>query len=205
MACVALPKDHNGLYYQPEIAYLYECKDLDLSTYQSSLADDDNRIGLLSLTGSNICGDIFSSTPPRFTWDNPVVKRVWGLMWIVAGSVFFVLLIWQAFRMTYDIWIDPRPAVGLRELVPRYLIALAMAAGSWYICKWTLILGSDITCFVAQTTGMSLWGVIQNTFLAVGDGFLQVYVSIGKNILSLNGAQVFRGLLIAMSTGTLRW
>ena len=202
MACVALGRDVDGLYLDHEMAYLYECKDLDLSAYQADLAEDDARIGLLALTGNNICGDIFSSTPPKFTWDNPVVKRVWGLMWIVAGSVFFVLLVWQALRMTYDVWIDPRPAVGLRELVPRYLIALALAAGSWYICKWVLILGSDITCFVAQTTGMSLWGVIQNTFLAVGDGFLQVYVDIGKSILSLNGAQVFRGLLIALATGS---
>ena len=202
MACVALERDSNGLYIDTEMAYLYECKDLDLRVYQADLTEGDSRIGLLSLTGSNICGDIFSSTPPKFTWDNPVVKRMWGLMWIIAGSVFFVLLIWQALRMTYDMWIDPRPAVGFRELVPRYLIALAMAAGSWYICKWTLILGSDITCFVAQTTGMSLWGVIQNTFLAMGDGFLQVYVDMGKEIVSQNGAQVYKGLLVALATGS---
>ena len=152
---------------------LYGCPTPDPSPIE--FEEEDYRIGLLGLAGSNVCGDIFSATPPRFTWDNDVVRRVWSLMWILAGSVLFILLVWQAFRMTYDIWIDPRPAVGLRELVPRFLLAAAMAAGSFYICKWALVLGNDITCFVAHTTGMTMWGVIGQTFLAVAQGFFDLY------------------------------
>ena len=134
-------------------------------------ASEDFRIGLLNLAGSNLCGDIFSTTPSMFTWDNEVVKRFWLLMWVIAGSVFFVLFVWQAFRMTYDLWLDPRPSTGFREMVPRFLAAIVLAASSLLLCKWVLILASDITCFVAHLTGMTMWGVIGNTFLLFASGF----------------------------------
>ncbi len=134
--------------------------------------DEPFRFGLLSLTGTEICDDIFSSTPPGFTWANPVVKNVWGLMWIIAGGVLFSLLVWQGLRMTYDIWIDPQPAVGLRELVPRFLLAIALGAGSLVLCQMVLVVASDLTCFVAQMTGMEMWGVIGVTMGGLLEGFL---------------------------------
>ena len=132
--------------------------------------DDEFRPGLLALTGTDICRDIFSSTPAKFTWDNPVVKQVWWLVWIIAGGVLFTLLVWQGLRMTYDIWLDPQPATGFRELVPRFLLSVALAAGSLVICRMVLVLASDLTCFVAQYTGMSMWGVIGATFANLGIG-----------------------------------
>ena len=134
--------------------------------------DPGPQIGLLSLTGTDICRDIFSSTPAGFTWDNPYVKQVWGLMWIIAGGVLFSLLVWQGLRMTYDIWVDPQPIVGFRELIPRFLLAIFLAAGSLLICRLVLVIGSDLTCFVAQMMGMSMWGVVGTTFGAVMDGYL---------------------------------
>ena len=133
--------------------------------------DDEFRPGLLALTGTDICSDIFSSTPAGFTWDNPVVKQVWWLVWIIAGGVLFTLLVWQGLRMTYDIWLDPQPSTGFRELVPRFLLSVALAAGSLVICRMVLVLASDLTCFVAQYTGMSMWGVIGATFGNLFDGY----------------------------------
>ena len=120
--------------------------------------DDEFRPGLLALTGTDICSDIFSSTPAGFTWDNPVVKQVWWLVSIIAGGVLFTLLVWQGLRMTYDVWLDPQPSTGFRELVPRFLLSAALTAGSLLICRMVLVLASDLTCFVAQYTGMSMWG-----------------------------------------------
>ena len=76
-----------------------------------------------------------------------------GAGWIIAGGIFFSLLVWQGVKMTYDIWIEPQPAVGFRQLVPRFLLAIALAAGSLYISQLVLILASDVTCFVAQSPG----------------------------------------------------
>ena len=142
--------------------------------------DDEFRPGLLALTGTDICDDIFSSTPAGFTWDNAVVKQVWGLIWIIAGAVLFTLLVWQGLRMTYDIWLDPQPAIGFRELVPRFLLSVLLAAGSLVICRMVLVVASDLTCFVAQVTGMSLWGVVGVTFGFLVDGFVSWVESLGN-------------------------
>ena len=155
----------------PHLRELYDCDALD-STADLGYADQGFRVGLLSLTGSNICRDIFSSTPAAFTWDNGIVRQVWGLMWIIAGGVLFSLLVWQGLRMTYDIWLDPQPVVGFRELIPRFLLAVALAAGSLVLCQLILVVASDLTCFVAQMTGMSMWGVIGTTFGTIMSGFL---------------------------------
>ena len=143
---------------------------------QIGFNEDDYRVGLLGLASSDVCGDIFSATPPKFTWDNEVVRRVWTLMWVVAGSVLFILLVWQSFRMTFDLWLAPRPAVGFREMLPRFLAAVALAASSLFLCKWILILCNDLACFVAQMTGMTMWGVIGETFLTALDGFFGMFV-----------------------------
>ena len=151
-----------------DIHRLYDCG--PRSPAGMGYEDDEFRPGLLALTGTDICRDIFSSTPAKFTWDNPVVKQVWWLVWIIAGGVLFTLLVWQGLRMTYDIWLDPQPATGFRELVPRFLLSVALAASSLVICRMVLVLASDLTCFVAQYTGMSMWGVIGATFANLGIG-----------------------------------
>ena len=153
-----------------KIRDLYDCGD---SATLASLgyADDGFRPGLLALTGTDMCTDIFSSTPASFTWDNPAVHQVWGLVWIIAGGVLFTLLVWQGLRMTYDVWLDPQPSIGFRELVPRFLLAAALAVSSLIICRMVLVVASDLTCFVAQTTNMTMWGVIGSTFGALGGAF----------------------------------
>ena len=180
-ACKALEYGSMGPDLRGRVELYYACGG---EVMLASVApDDDFRIGLLDLTGSDLCGDIFSSTPAVLTWDNPVVKRVWGLMWILAGGVLFSLLAWQGVRMTYDVWIDPQPAVGLRELVPRFLLAIVMAAGSLVLAKLVLILSSDVTCFVAQMTGMSMWGVVGVTFGSIMDGVTAWMEAKGEEIL----------------------
>ena len=154
-----------------DIRKLYDCRGGG-APVNLGYTDDEFRPGLLALTGTDICDDIFSSTPAGLTWDNAVVKQVWGMIWIIAGAVLFTLLVWQGLRMTYDIWLDPQPAIGFRELVPRFLLAVLLAAGSLVICRMVLVVASDLTCFVAQVTGMSLWGVVGVTFGSLVDGYV---------------------------------
>ena len=162
-------------------------------------ADEPFRVGLLGLTGTNLCYDIFSSTPPEFTWDNPIVRQVWALAWIIAGGIFFSLLVWQGVRMTYDIWIEPQPAVGFRQLVPRFLLAIALAAGSLYISQLVLILASDVTCFVAQVTGMTMWGMIGSTFGALLDGFLAWHGGFLEEVGGMHLTELLKGVFFALA------
>ena len=165
---------------QEAIRRLYNCKTVPLTSGYDP--DDEFRPGLLALTGTDICDDIFSSTPAAFTWDNSIVKQVWALVWIIAGGVFFVLFAVQGLRMTYDIWLNPQPAVGFRELVPRYLLALLLAAGSLLLCRMVLTVASDLTCFVAQFTGMSLWGAVGATFGMMIDAFMAWYEGLDNSV-----------------------
>ena len=55
-------------------------------------------------------------------------------------------------------------------------MAVALAASSLFLCKWILILCNDLTCFVAQMTGMTMWWVIWETFLTALGGFFGMFV-----------------------------
>ena len=149
---------------------LYDCGGAEVSR-DVGMVEDGFRVGLLGLTGTDLCYDIFSSTPAGLTWDNDAVRQVWGLVWILAGGVLFTLLVWQGLKMTYDMWLEPQPAIGLRQLVPRFFLAVILGAGSLFICQVVLTLASDLTCFVAQMTGMSMWGVVGSTLGTMVDGF----------------------------------
>ena len=102
--------------YQDIIAPLYGCRSLvaDYSPFPEPVYDPFGGVSLLSLAGwERKCTDLFSATPPGLTWDNGLVRNAWTLLWIIAGGVLFSQLVWQGLRMTYDVWLDPRPAVGL--------------------------------------------------------------------------------------------
>ena len=171
---------------------LYDCDGVSISRDVGEV-DDAFRVGLLGLTGTDICYDIFSSTPAGLTWDNDAVRQVWGLVWILAGAVLFTLLVWQGLKMTYDMWLEPQPAVGFRQLVPRFFLAVILGAGSLFICQAVLTLASDVTCFVAQMTGMSMWGVVGTTMGTMVDGFMEW----NRSILELVDRMDLGQLLVA--------
>ena len=195
MACDALMTA--GPVQQRQIAEYYDCGDL------SYLFDDPAagvRFGLLDLTGSPICHDIFSSVPAWLTWENPIVRHVWLFMWIIAGGVFFALLLWQGVRMTFDVWIDPRPSIGVRELVPRFMMALILAAGSLLLCQLIIVVTSDLTCWISQMTGMSMWGVVGLTFGEIFQGYFAWMKSASADsvTLGLPGMISWLGLVLAV-------
>ena len=152
-----------------KVVPIYGCRGVESLSFPP---EERTRFGLLSLVGTEACGDIFSSTPPEFTWDNGIVKNVWVLMVVIGGAVLFTLFVWQGLRMTYDVWLDPQPAVGMREMVPRFLLAVVLMAGSLAICEIVLVLASDLTCVVAQATGMTMWGFLGTTIGEMLLGFV---------------------------------
>ena len=147
---------------------IYGCRtDTNVNmVFPAPVADPFEGISLLSLVGwERQCTDLFTATPSILTWDNSLVRNAWVLVWVLAGAVLFSLLAWQGLRMTYDVWLEPRPSVGFRELLPRFLLAVALAAGSLYLCQVILVLASDLTCFVAQHIGITMWGFFAEFFL----------------------------------------
>ena len=161
---------------------LYGCMAGSVGESEAFTADDAPVYKILSPVGSDLCHDLFTATPAHLTWNNPVVKQLWTLMWVLSGLVLLALLLWQGVRMTYDMWLDPQPSVGLRELVPRLLLAVVLAASSLWLCQVILVLASDLTCFVAQATGTTMWSLVAGTMTSV----MEVFFS-WENNLSLKG------------------
>ena len=118
---------------------------------------------LTPLVGSDICRDIFTGTPARYTWDNPVVRSGWRLVLVIAMIVLMSLVMWQGIRMVYDVWVDPRPSYGFREMIPRFGLSVILMGGSLLLCRMVLMLVNDLSCFVGQATGMTLWGFLGDT------------------------------------------
>ena len=122
--------------------------------------------GLLGLTGTDLCADLFTVTPAGLTWNNDVVRQVWRFMWILSGGLLFGLFVWHALKLTYDWWIDPQPSGAIREMLPRFLMALALSSTSLFICQFVLTLTADVSCFVAQHTGTTMWSLLGKILLA---------------------------------------
>ena len=144
-------------------SYVYGCS-VAANAVAPPTAPEDVVFGLLPLAVGERCKDIFTSTPMAYTWGNAVVRDAWGFMWILAGMVLFTLLIWHGLKMTYDSWVEPRPDFGLREALPRFGLAVVLAAGSLFLCELILGLVSDLTCYVSERTSVTIWSFITDIF-----------------------------------------
>ena len=168
---------------QELVSLLYDCE--FGPEHGAGILPEELQTGLMGLLGNGTCTDLFSSTPPEMTWNNPIVRDVWLLAAIMGGAILFSLMVWQGLRMTFDVWLDPQPAVGMRQFVPRFVLSIVLVSGSLFLCQLILVLATDVTCFVAQMTGMSMWGVIGNTLGRIYAGFFSWFLSFNSAMLVL--------------------
>ena len=131
-----------------------------------------------NLLGSQVCGNFWNGTPPSYTWDSPITRGVWHVSWVLALLVLFVLLLWDGLSLTYaGMLSESRGAVSLRTILPRFALALLLAAASLLICRVVLTLASDVTCYVSHATGMTFWGFLGGIVLPAIVGFLRILVN----------------------------
>ena len=121
-----------------------------------------------SLVGSRVCGNFWNGTPSGQTWNSPVTRTIWHVSWVLAMLLLFVLLLWDGLTLTYQGMLsDGRGGVALRTMLPRFGLALLLAASSLLICRVVLTLASDVTCYVSHATGMTFWGFLGTVVLGV--------------------------------------
>ena len=87
-------------------------------------------------------------------------------------------------------WVNQRDP-GFREAVPRFFLALILAASSLLICRLVLVLISNISCYVAKSSEIGIWSVL-GWFLGL----------IGVAILAIVGKAIIGAVAFA-STGVL--
>ena len=112
--------------------------------------------------GSDVCGSVMTSIPASLTWDNTAVQVVWSLAMAIFGTGAVLLVIWNSLKMATEHHTEPDggSAYSLRIFIPRVLLSLMLAALSLLICAMVLTLASDLTCWVSQATGVTLWGFL---------------------------------------------
>ena len=137
------------------------------------------------MVDTDVCSGFFDSTPASLTWGVPGVARGWGIVWVISMVSLVFLIFWQGVRMTYDMWMhggwanqrDP----GFREAVPRFFLALILAAASLLLCRLVLILVSNISCYVSKSAEVGLWNIL-GWFL--GLVVAAILAAVGKAVLA---------------------
>ena len=158
---------------------------------------------LWRMVGTDVCTGFFDSTPASLTWGVDGVVRGWGMMWVVSMAALVFLIFWQGIRMTYDMWMhggwanqrDP----GFREAVPRFFLALLLAAASLLLCRLFLILVSNVSCYVAHSAGVGIWSVL-GWFLGL---VLAAIVAIVLKAVATAGVAAATGILIPVALAIL--
>lgn len=117
---------------------------------------------------NDFCSGFFSGTPANLTWNNHIVRNAWSLVWVVASLGLLVIMIIQAIRLIYDMWLNNRSSLGLREALPRILFAVVVSGLSLWLMQVLFVLVKDLTCYVAQATGTTFW----STVAVIGDVLL---------------------------------
>ena len=133
-----------------------------------------------SLVGSRVCGNFWNGTPSGQTWNSPVTRTIWHVSWVLAMLLLFVLLLWDGLTLTYQGMLsDGRGGVTLRTMLPRFGLALLLAASSLLICRVVLTLASDVTCYVSHATGMTFWGFLGTVIGGVLWETIQLFWGVG--------------------------
>ena len=72
-------------------------------------------------------GDILTGTPPELTFLHPLVREAWSVMWTVASGALVVILAWLGITLIVSEHLG-MSSTGWREMVPRVVLGLAVAA-----------------------------------------------------------------------------
>ena len=119
-------------------------------------------------TGTEVCKDILTGTPAHLTYELPAVRAGWKIAWIISMALIPVLLFWEALRMSWGVWLGENQISGaVRNLAPRLLLGIVLAAGSLLLCQLLIMFCAQLTCYVGQATDVTLWGVIGWAFKGV--------------------------------------
>lgn len=172
-----------------ESAYRQWCSSLDLSGYAPVIASGMGGFdvsGLVdmgpvwTLLGREVCKDILTSTNPNMTFNLPLVREGWTIMWVLAMILIPIMMVWEAGRMVYGSWFGSGGLVVLREFVPRLVFALLLATASFLICQTFIVLSNQVTCFVAESFGVTMWKVVGIAFNGVFTNFLGLFTGVGS-------------------------
>ena len=152
-------------------------------------------------TGTEVCRDILTATPPHLTYDLPAVRKGWKIAWMVSMALVPALLFWEALRMSWGVWFgDERMGSAVRSLAPRLLLGIVLAAGSLLLCQLLIMLCAHLTCYVGHATDVTLWGVIGWAFVGMFEAGWGLVAGVAGS-----GAGAAGALALGFAGGPVKW
>ena len=98
--------------------------------------------------------DILTGTPPELTYDNPLVREAWMVVWTVASGALVVIVGWMGLSLIVGEQAGGRSA-GWRETFPRLVLGLVAAATSLWWCSLVIDVAAGMSAFVADSLGVN--------------------------------------------------
>ncbi|MDE2823891.1 MAG: type IV secretion system protein, partial [Chloroflexota bacterium] len=98
--------------------------------------------------------DILTGTPPELTYDNPLVREAWKVVWAVASGALVVIVGWMGLSLIVGEQVGGRSA-GWRETFPRLVLGLVAAATSLWWCSLVIDVATGVSGFVADSLGVN--------------------------------------------------
>ncbi len=93
-------------------------------------------------------GDILTGTPPELTYQHPMVREAWGVVWAIVSGALVVILGWIGLNLIVGEHLGT-PQAGWREIVPRLVLGLVAAATSLWWCALVIDVSAAVSGFIA--------------------------------------------------------
>ncbi len=98
--------------------------------------------------------DILTGTPPELTYDNPLVREAWTVVWAVTSGALVVIVGWMGLSLIVGEQAGGSSA-GWRETFPRLVLGLVAAATSLWWCSLVIDVAAGVSGFVADSLGVN--------------------------------------------------
>ena len=92
--------------------------------------------------------DILTGTPPGLTYEHPMVREAWTVVWAIASGALIAILGWIGLCLIVGEHVG-RQQAGWREMVPRLVLGLVAAATSLWWCSLVIDVADGVSGFVA--------------------------------------------------------
>ena len=117
--------------------------------------------------------DILTGTPPGLTYEHPMVREAWTVVWAVASGALVVVLGWMGLCLIVGEHVG-RQQASWREMAPRLVLGLVAAATSLWWCSLVIDVADGVSGFVAAelevTPGDLLRAPLKTLLTAVQSG-----------------------------------
>ena len=106
--------------------------------------------------------DILTGTPAELTYDHPLVRQAWMVVWAVASGALVVILGWMGLSLIISEHLG-RQQTGWREMVPRLVLGLVAAASSLWWCALALDVAHAVCGFIAASLNIRPGDLLRST------------------------------------------